>query len=195
MALEDSYPLLHAHLGHEQFHAESREYTEQDHVMARDINHISDAFPDFLAVREYGATEIDLARIEMAWLESYRSAEAVPVLLADIASLTEDRLLAFPIAAHPALRLITLTGPLSAELGELANSRPDALMIARPQARVLFHPLTALERAIAEKIADCRTMGNLLEHALEWSEEAAAMQHIVTLIQAGAITHFSRQPT
>ena len=185
---EDSYPLLHDHLGHEIFHRISREYVEQDHIMACALNHIGDGFADFLADREYGRTEIDLARIEWAWLGSYRSAEAVPLALTDIAALSEDKLLAFPIAAHPAMRLIPVTGPLSPQLGELADARPDALMIARPEAEVLFHPLNAPERAIAENIADCDAMGNLLEHALEWGDEATAMQHVVKLIQAGALT-------
>lgn len=187
VALEDSYPRLHAHIGHEIFHAVSRDYVEQDHIMACDLNHIGEGFAAFLGEREYGGTEIDLARIEWAWLESYRSAEAGPVALTDIATLAEAELLAFPIAAHPAVRLIDLSAPLSPELLELAGTAPHALMIARPGAQVLFHPLTEVEQAIAEKIVESATMGNLLEHALELSDEATAMQHIVKLIQAGAL--------
>jgi len=188
VALEDIYPRLHAHIGHENFHAVSREYVEQDHILACDLNRIGAGFAAFLAEHQYGVTEIDLARIEWAWLESYRSAEVVPLALADIATLAEAELLAFPIAAHPAVRLIDLSGPLSPELPELAGADPRALMIARPEAQVLFHPQTAIEQAIAENITESATMGNLLEHALELSDEAAAMQHVVKLIQAGALT-------
>jgi hypothetical protein len=188
VALEDSYPRLHAHMGHEDFHTLSRDYVEQDHILTRDLNHIGAGFAAFLTDRQYGGTEIDLARIEWAWLESYRSAEAVPLALTDIAALAEAELLAFPIAAHPAMRLINLTGALSPKLVELADMEPQALMIARPEAQILFHPLTAVEQAIAEKIANSATMGNLLQHALELGDEATAMQHIVTLIQAGALT-------
>lgn len=188
VALEDSYPRLHAHLGHENFHSLSRDYVEQDHIMTCGLNHIGAGFATFLADQKYGDSEIDLARIEWAWLESYRSAEAVPVALADIAMLAEADLLAFPVVLHPAMRLINLNGPLSPELPELADFDPQALMIARPEAQILFHPLTATEQAIAEKIVESATMGNLLEHALELSDEATAMQHIVMLIQAGALT-------
>lgn len=191
VSLEDSFPRLHAHMGHEVFHAISRDYVDQDHIMACDINHIAADFPAFLADRAYGDTEIDLARVEWAWIESYRSAEAPPVVLTDIATLAEDRLLAFPIAAHPAMCLIAITGPLSRELGELAETEPHALMIARPEAQILFHPLTSVEHAIAKKIAESGTMGNLLEHALELSDEATAMQHIIKLIQAGALTQIT----
>jgi hypothetical protein len=188
VSLEDSFPRLHAHMGHEIFHAISRDYVDQDHIMACDINHIAADFAAFLATRDHRSAEIDLARIEWAWIESYRAAEATPVALTDIATLPEDELLAFPIAAHPAMRLIKITGPMSPELGELVEAEPSALMIARPEALVLFHPLNAVENAIAEKIADSSTMGNLLAHALELSDEATAMQHIIKLIQTGALT-------
>ena len=187
VALEDSYPRLHAHMGHALFHALSRDYIDQPPIMACDINHIATDFPAFLETCGHGRTEIDLARIEWAWIESYRAAEARPVALPDIATLAEDRLLAFPIALHPAMRLITISGPISPELGELVDAQTGALMITRPEALVLSHPLDAVEQTIAEKMSDCDTMGNLLEHALELIDEATAMQPIIKLIQTGAL--------
>ncbi len=188
VALEQAYPKLHEHLGHEVFHALSRDYVEQDHILVCNMNRIAADFAAFLAACGCDDSTVDLARIEWAWLESYRSAEASPVTLTDIATLAEAELLAFPLVAHPALRLITLTGPLSPELAELADSNPHALMVVRPHEQILFHPLTAVEHAIAEKITESATMGNLLEHALELGDEATSMQHIVMLIQAGALT-------
>lgn len=188
VALEHAYPKLHEHMGHELFHALSRDYVEQDHILVCDMNGIAADFAAFLTDRGCDGSAIDLARIEWAWLESYRSAEAVPVALDDIATLAEAELLAFPVVAHPALRLLSLTSPLSAQLGELGEQTPDALMIARPEAQVLFFPLTALEHAIAGNIANCSTMGNLLEHAIELGDEASAMEHMIKLIQAGALT-------
>ncbi len=187
VALEDCYPRLHDHLGHEDFHILSRAYVEQHSVMASDLNQIGAGFPAFLEERDHDGADIDLARIEWAWLESYRSAEAQPLALADIASLGEAGLLAFPVAAHPAMRLVALTAPLSPALPELAGTDARALMITRPEAQILFHPLTATEQAIAEKLPECTTMGNLLAHALELGEEAAAMQPIIMLLQAGAL--------
>jgi len=188
VALEQAYPKLRAHIGHERFHALSRDYVGQDHILVCDINGIAADFAHFLADQDCDASTIDLARIEWAWLESYRSAEAEPLALADIAGLAEADLLAFPIAAHPALRLVILAGSLSPQLAELGETSPHALMIARPQARILFHPLTAAERAVAEKIPESATLGNLLGHALELGDETTAMQHMVVLIQAGALT-------
>ena len=193
VALEQAYPKLHEHLGHEAFHGLSREYVEQEHILVCDINGIAADFAAFLAGRGCDPSTVDLAKIEWAWLESYRSAEAEPVALTDIAALAEVELLALPVTPHPALRLVSLTGPLSPHLSELGETEPHALMIARPEARILLHPLDEVEQAIAKKISVSATMGNLLHHAIELSDEATAMQHMIKLIQAGALAQSQRQ--
>lgn len=187
VALENAFPKLHAHMGHEVFHNLSRDYIEQDHILACDMNSIAADFADFLTARGNTESEIDLARIEWGWIESYHSAEAQSLALGDIAALDEEKLLGLAIAAHPALRLIDLTGPLSPELAELGDETPDALMIARPDAEILFHPLTQLEHEIAEKIANISTMGNLLSETIELDGEDTAMERIIKLIQCGVI--------
>jgi hypothetical protein len=50
-----------------------------------------------------------------------------------------------------------------------------------------------VEQAIAKKIAISTTMGNLLHHAIELDDEATAMQHMIKLIQAGALAQSQRQ--
>ncbi|GAB5483181.1 MAG: hypothetical protein Pars92KO_29380 [Parasphingorhabdus sp.] len=187
VALENAYPKLHEHMGHEPFHAISRDYIEQDHILTCDMNSIAADFGDFLAKQGFSETEVDLARIEWAWIKSYHSAEAAPLALNDIATLDEESLLGLEIGAHPAMRLVNLTGALSPELAELGDGTPDALMVARPEAEVLFHPLTQLEHDIAEKIANISTMGNLLAAAIELDGEDTAMERIIKLIQSGVI--------
>lgn len=188
VALENAFPKLHAHIGHEPFHAISRDYIDQDHILTCDMNSIAGDFPDFLALNGHGASETDLARIEWSWIESYNSAEAQPLVLEDIAALAEEQLLAFPVSAHPAVRLVRLSGPLSPELSELGDETPSALIIARPEAEVLFHPVDATSADIAEKIANISTMGNLLSLAIELGDETSAMDRIVHLIRAGTMT-------
>ncbi|SIN61114.1 Putative DNA-binding domain-containing protein [Parasphingorhabdus marina DSM 22363] len=188
VALENAYPKLHAHMGHEPFHKISRDYIEQDHILTCDMNNIARDFPEFLHQNGLGASEIDLARAEWGWIESYNSAEAPPLVLEDIAALAEDQLLAFPVAAHPAARLIRMAGPLSPELSELGEETPAGLIIARPEAEVLFHPVDATSADIAEKIANISTMGNLLSLAIELGDETSAMDRIVHLIRAGTMT-------
>ncbi len=187
VALENAYPKLHEHMGHEPFHAVSRDYIEQDHILTCDMNNIASNFAEFLAKRGFSETEVDLARIEWAWIKSYHSTEATALVLNDIATLDEASLLGLRVGAHPAMRLVNLTGALSPELAELGNETPDALLVARPEAEVLFHPLTQLEHDIAEKIANISTMGNLLASAIELGGEDTAMERLIKLIQAGVM--------
>lgn len=195
VALENAYPKLHKHMGHEQFHAISRDYIDQDHILLCDMNSIAEDFSQFLEKRKIGATEVDLAKVEWAWLESYRAAEAEPLELSEVAMLGEDALLALPIAPHPAMRLIPLNGKLSPELSELGDETPHTLLVVRPEAQVLFHPLYAVEAYIAENIANISTMGNLLEKAIELVGDRTgtdggveqAMPHLIKLIQTGAL--------
>lgn len=192
VALETAYPKLHDHMGHATFHAVSREYVEQDHILSCDMNSIARDFADFLDQNGHDASEIDLARVEWSWIESYNSTEAPPLVLEDIAALAEEQLLAFPVTAHPAARLVRLAGPLSPELSELGEETPTALIIARPEAEVLFHPVDAISADIAEKIANISTMGNLLSLAIELGDETSAMDRIVHLIRAGTMTKENR---
>ncbi len=192
VALENAYPKLHAHMGHDRFHGLSRDYVEQDHILTCDLNLIAAGFAEFLKGRKCGGTETDLARVEWAWIESYHAAEAEPMALADIATLDETSLLGLAVEAHPAMRLIDLNGKLSPQLAELGPDTPHALLVARPEAQVLFHPLTATEYDIARKITDIATLGNLLDAALELADGTSAMQHIVTLIEAGVLTRSRR---
>lgn len=187
VALENAYPKLDKHLGHDIFHALSREYIEQDHILTCDMNTIAAGFADFLEREKLDGSAIDLCRIEWAWIESYHAAEADALMLTDIATLDEDRLLKLPISAHPAMRLIALSGPMSSQLSELGDETPFALMVARPEAQVLFHPLAEIDHAIAGKIAKIADMGNLLEVAIELGDETTAMERIIRLIQAGAL--------
>lgn len=195
VAIENTFPKLHEHMGHEAFHAISRDYIDQDHILLCDMNSIAEDFARFLAKRRLGATEIDLAKVEWAWLESYRSAEAQSLTVADIAALDEQKLLAFPVRPHPAMRLIRISGELSPALSELGDDTPYALMVVRPEAQVLFNPLSTIEYDIAGKIELISTLGNLLEHGVELVGEKAnaegdaeqAMPHLIKLIQAGAI--------
>ncbi|MEP2987509.1 MAG: putative DNA-binding domain-containing protein [Parasphingorhabdus sp.] len=195
VALENAYPKLHEHMGHEEFHSVSRDYIDQDHILLCDMNTIAEDFARFLEQNDMGATEVDLAKVEWAWLESYRATEAEPVMLEDIVTLDEDGLLALSIDRHPAVQLIQLSGKLSPELAELGDETPHALLVARPEAQVLFHPLSMVEHQIAKKIANISTMGNLLEKAIELVGKNAnaegdaeqAMPHLIRLIQTGAL--------
>ncbi len=187
VALEESFPLTREHIGSEIFNRISRDFIETPDARAASLNDIGYAFPDFLSATTMDRQGHDLCQIEWAWLESYRSAEAPPLSLTDFSGLAQDDVLTTAIALHPSVRFIPLSAELPASLG-CQSTNAAMLMIARPHAAVLLYPLPSETAQIANKIASSKILGNLLGHAIECAGEDAAMTHIVTLIEAGAIT-------
>jgi hypothetical protein len=111
VALEETFPLTRQALGEEQFNQLSRAYAETPEARTCDANTIGKAFPNFLQMTPAGQPIIELACIEWAWLESYHAAEAVPLAIEDLATLSEAALLEQLVNWHPATRLIPISGP------------------------------------------------------------------------------------
>jgi hypothetical protein len=135
-----------------------------------------------------GNATTELAQVEWAWLESYHAAEAVPITLGDLAVLDEATLLALCIAVHPAARLVFVTHPIAAALGELAGQQPSAILAVRPDAEVRLIPLTKIEAAVFHAAGEKHaTLGNLLSASIEQADEADPLGPVMMLIGAGAL--------
>ncbi|MDZ7587969.1 MAG: putative DNA-binding domain-containing protein [Parasphingorhabdus sp.] len=166
-ALEATFPKVDAHLGREAFNRLSRQYVELPAPMAASINEIGTLFPPFLAKQNVDPATLDLASIELAWLEAYRAADADALTLADIAALEQEQLLALSVRLHPSARVVPLSAPLAAEMEELAGSQPAALLIVRPAAEVFLHPLDTKTAALISLLEKATTIGNLLSGLAE----------------------------
>ncbi len=190
VALEDSFPRTRHAMGHDAFNLLSRSFVELPDVRTRKLMQIGEGFAAFLAATDADQAHCDLADIEWAWLQAYHAADAAPMLLADLAGLDEAGLLDLPVSLHPASRLVPLQSRIGAVLPELAgSSAPDArhLLITRPEAEVLLHPLEALQADLAARIGNFACMRNLLSAAIETADEAKALPAIFALIEAGML--------
>lgn len=189
VAIEQTYPRTLAHIGHEAFNALSRAFIDQPHVRQRKLMAIGAGFADFLADQTSDLLAAELALVEWAWLESYHSADAAALQLADLAQYDEAGLLALPVMIHPATRLVAIGGPVADLLPELAaiDSSPASILITRPDEAVHLQSLDERKTAIAKLVKNCVTMGNLLQAAIETQGEAGALAVIFALIEAGVL--------
>ena len=190
VALEDSFPRTRDAMGHNAFNLASRDFIELPDVRARKLMHIGQGFPLFLAANRADQAHCDLAAVEWAWLQSYHAADATPLQLADLAGLDETDLLDLPIIMHPATRLVHVQSDIGAVLPELEGATtPDArnLLITRPDAQVLLHPLGPLQGDLAVRAGKFACMRNLLSAAIETADEAEALPAIFALIEAGML--------
>jgi hypothetical protein len=149
---------------------------------------LGNASPCRVEGRRNEASITDLATIEWAWLEAYHAADAKPLLLETIGAMGEAALLDLQVAAHPAMRLVALTAPLSAALSDVAtDGQPHAILIVRPEAEVRLVALDAATTALVEKCATPVTIGNLLGLAAEQLGMTDPSGPVLTLIGAGAL--------
>lgn len=187
VALEETFPLTRQALGEAQFNQLSRAYAETPEARACDANTIGKTFPDFLQTTPAGQPTIELACIEWAWLESYHAADAMPIVLSDLATLSEAALLEQLVGWHPATRIIPISGAIPDELPELTGENAKAILIVRPDANVRLLALDAVTLHIAALAEKTTTIGNLLACASEQGSVADPIGPVLTLIGAGAL--------
>ena len=187
VALESSFPLARAVLGEASFNALSRLYCKTATARASDTNAIGAGFADYL-VGHTSVNIVDLVRIEWAWLESYHSADATPMVLADLATLDEQSLLALGIMPHPAARIVTLSSPDFDLISELKNMQDAvSVLITRPDAEIRLMTLNAVTTQIFVCAQKSVQLCNLLEIATEQKDEMDPLAPIMALIGAGAL--------
>jgi hypothetical protein len=192
VALEDTFLRTRTVMGHDRFNTASRAFLDQPGVTAHPHAEIGAGFAAFLAAE--GETASDLARFEWLWLCAYHAADVAPLELAALAGFAPEELLRIRLQRHPAAhanRFAALVhDKIGAEVPGLAEA--EAILITRPDAEVMIAPASALMAAILAGAENPQTIGNLLTSGSEMLDDAidpvaAAMQALVTLINAGAL--------
>ena len=195
VALEQSFPLTRVEVGEVLFNALSREYVETAEAKACDLAHIGRHFAKFFShslpsssEEGHNAAICDLAKIELAWLESYHAADTSSLSLETIGALAETELLGLPVVFHPSTRICELHAPLAAPLSHLAvEMTPSATLIVRPETEVRLLAIDDRTLQAAQKCRQPITIGNLLALASEQGEDTDPIGPVLTLIGAGAL--------
>lgn len=194
VALEETFPRTLEAMGQERFNALSRLYLDQPGVTALTLAHIGAQFAAFLAGAEAERGEVDLARFEWTWLQSYHAAEAPVLRLADLAGVAPDALMELAVQAHPAASLACYDQVVHFDIGADVPGLVDAhaILITRPGAEVLVHPADGKMHAIFPIFGKSSTLGNLLAHSNEphCKDEQVGddqMTALVALLEAGAL--------
>ncbi len=195
VAMEQSFPRTRAAMGEGVFNALSRTYVDLPEPAEAPLAQIGTHFPVVLANSSDTETYAALARLELAWLESYHARQAEPLTLPALAGLNEAQLLQLPIVAHPAARLVEPGVGLPAQPdwdnGTLANA--CFVLITRPNFAV---GLTAADGAMHDLFCElpsmqCRqpvSIGDIFSRLLERDPESYPLLPFLTLVGAGAIS-------
>lgn len=204
-ALGDIFPVIKRLVGEEFFKALAAAYFDAHPPRARLVARYGDAFPRFLErfePVEHLPYLADVARLELAWLASYHSAEA-PVISAEealeIGGTAPETLRLTP---HPALRLyaserggfsIWRHNKLEAP-GALSVTEPrEWALIVRPEAEVLVTPVSQAVHDCVAALIGGATLGEALEVALDVDAAAEPAAILHTIFTIGAITKAQAQ--
>jgi hypothetical protein len=163
-ALADNFPVTQALVGDEFFHAMARLYVQvhkpahaQLHAYGRNLPQFIDAFGPARGLRYLA----DVARLEVAWGESWAAADASVLTLAALASQPEEMLLQARVAIHSATRLLRSPWPIGSIWQAHQAGNPDlsalawqaeCVLVTRPEARIELRQLPAGLACFAESL-------------------------------------------
>lgn len=199
-ALEAIFPLLHEEMGAKTFNIMCRSFIDTGPAQAEPLAGIGNSLPSFMRQTGLPAAQIDIARLELAWLASGCAPDAPALAVADLAGLDEAALMAFPVTRHPAMRMLTLACPpavavISAaqggDLDQLLHLK-DAriLLLTRPDAMVRMTAINEAARAALMALRGANTasaLGAMLAAAEQAAPELDPSAALLTLLDAGAV--------
>lgn len=155
-ALCDSFPRTRRAIGAEAFDAAAGRFLERSEVLSRPLDHIGTDFPDML-----DGAPAELARVELAWLESYRSPDQPALRLADLAGMTASEVASISCRAHPAARTLALAPGVEIAFDGLVLG--GFVLVTRPESDVEVTASGAGAAAMLESLGAAKRLGDLLE--------------------------------
>ena len=199
-AIEARYPVVRRLVGDDFFRAMAGAFAAQEKPRTPILIHYGARFADFIGGFE-PAREIvylaDVARLENAWVESYHSAEAAPLAIADLETLDPADYAALRFAPHPAARLLRMAHPgasiWAAHQGPGEPRPPGAwvaedALVTRPEADVCVRALPPGGWAFANALFAGDSLGEAAEICAGDGVDPGS--HLVGLIEAGALKSF-----
>lgn len=185
-ALADTFPVVQALVGEEFFRAMAAIFVRQSPPQSPLLARYGEGFADFIANFEPAATVpylADVARLEMARLQSLHAADAAPLdaRAAQPALGAGERAGELRLTLHPSARLVTSLYPVVSiwgahqgygELGAIDIGAAESALVVRPQLDVV---VLACDGATAKFI-------RCLQRGCDLAESAASA--------AGAQAHF-----
>ena len=170
VALEETFPRLRTVLGEARFNRLSRQFVEAEGGKGEPLAAIGREFPEYLTAHRVGKAMIALARVEWAWLEAWRAAEARALGLVDLAGLDQTKVLALPVRRHPAARMVAVLPRTRILLG---LSRCSQVLVTRPDGEMLLAPVSRDLAQLFVALGNPGRLGDLL--ALPLRDPLAAL--------------------
>ena len=188
VAMADLYPVIKRLVGTDFFKALSRAYLQTHPPTKAAMVYFGESFPDFLTSFEPTKALVwlsDVARLELAWHQSYHSSDAVPLRPESLANVIPEQLASSEIVLHPTLRLLKSPYPIlqiwesnqteeeNSEIIDL-DSGGEAVCIFRPEFEVIVKLLDTGTYTFLTTLRDGSTLEQAMIMATELDEGFAS---------------------
>jgi hypothetical protein len=198
-ALSDTYPVLHAVLGDEDFGELGEQFVSTHPSLHRSIRWYGSRLSEFLASRPpYAAQPIfaELALLEWTLAEVFDAADAEPVQRAALSAVNAAAWSELHFAFHPSLRRLQLHWNTAAVWQAMSRQEapPDPARAEHPAPWLLwrqnlqnyFRSMTADEAAALDLARSGGSFGKICEALAEWLSEDEIPLRAATLLGAWA---------
>lgn len=198
--LQDAFPVVARLVGDGFFRYMAHEYFHAHPPKSRLVARYGDYLPEFLEQFEPagGLSYLpDVARLEIAWLETYRAADAVPLRPDELFGVVGDNTDRARLILHPSARLLASPHPIHAiwRHNRERNEAPlqlspdgERVLIVRPDGEVRVEPIDLATFCVIEALAGGAHLGPAIEAAIDQGPGAAISEIVQFIVTSGVVT-------
>lgn len=207
-ALAGLFPAVERLVGADWFQAVALEYARERPPASPVLDDYGDDFPDWLAAfppAQAHAWLPPVARLDRAWSQAHRAADAPILSPQAAAAVSPPRLYAGRLILHPSARAfwfdwtapsIWLANRGQGATGDMVwDQKPEGLLIVRSRMTVLSHRLTAPQFAFLSACRDRQTVSAAVVAALAADKRVALSSLFRDLLLTGVFTRFEPGPS
>lgn len=198
--LRERFPVTRRLAGEECFRAMARSYASRFRPRTPILTHYGDDFPQILDNTFAAAGDFhylgDVARLELAWSESYHSPECTSLPPRVLAEVTPEALLGMRLRLHASTRILRSHYPVvhiwaahqrSGEIEPPADWHAQDVLIVRPDADVQVHAISPGVHPFVAALLNGSRVQDAAERALAESRTFDVGASMLFLFRAGVV--------
>lgn len=201
-ALAETFPVVRDLVGAEFFQFAALAYFDRHPARSQLVARYGDQFPVFLEMFEPARSVpylADVARIEIAWLQSYHAPDANVLGPARFALLARERCEGLRLVFHPSVRWVSSDFPAHTiwthcrrkEAAALnAPEQAETTLFARPRHQVESRTVSDVTLRLLRVLISGETIGQAFAQAASVASADHAARALTEIVAAGVVTSY-----
>ncbi|MGK0297028.1 MAG: hypothetical protein ACI9XC_000628 [Gammaproteobacteria bacterium] len=206
-ALADLYPVIKRLTGTDFFNGTAKSYLIEHPPKSATMVYFAENFPDFLLSFKYSKDHpwlSDVARVDLAWHQSYHAADSVPLMPDQLAMIPADKLAHTKLLLHPSVKLIQSPYPIF-QIWDVNHSEREtedkidlkaggeSLCIFRPDYDVIVRQLDTGSLIFLQQLQNGQTLAQAMLLASEENSDFEMDMCLARCITEGIFQNITRE--